>query len=141
VTDIMVNGFDSVYVERKGKLTLSGVKFRDNEHVANVARRIAGRIGRRIDESSPMVDARLADGSRVNIIFPPLALNGPCMSIRKFSKKAIDFQKLIQFGSIAPEVARALEIASRCRLNIIVSGGTGSGKTTMMNAMSRLIDH
>jgi len=141
ITDIMVNGYDQVYVERRGKLTLSGVRFRDNEHVANVARRIAGRIGRRIDESSPMVDARLADGSRVNIIFPPLALNGPCMSIRKFAKQVIDFQKLMAFGSVSPEVARALEIASRCRLNIIVSGGTGSGKTTMLNAMSRLIDH
>ena len=140
VTDIMVNGFDSVYVERKGKLTLSGVKFRDNEHVANVARRIAGRIGRRIDESSPMVDARLPDGSRVNIIFPPLSLLGPCLSIRKFAKRKIDFGQMVRNGSISPQMARVLEIAARARLNVIISGGTGSGKTTMLNALSRLID-
>lgn len=140
VTDIMVNGPTRVFVERGGKLTLSAVRFRDASHVANICQRIAAAVGRRIDEASPMVDARLADGSRVNIVFPPLALDGPYLSIRKFAKKKIDFPKLIEFGSLTPPVARVLEIASRIRLNVIISGGTGSGKTTLLNAMSRLID-
>jgi pilus assembly protein CpaF len=140
VTDIMVNGPYRIFVERRGKLELSNVRFRDQAHVANVCQRIAGAVGRRVDESSPMVDARLADGSRVNIIFPPLALDGACISIRKFSRKAIDLPKLVQFGAMTQPVARILEIAARCRLNVIISGGTGSGKTTLMNAMSRLID-
>jgi len=139
ITDIMVNGPDKVFIEQRGKVTLSNVKFRDNSHVANIAQRIASGVGRRIDESSPMVDARLADGSRVNIVFPPLALNGPCLSIRKFAKKAIDFNVLINNGSVLPSMARVLEIASKARLNVIISGGTGSGKTTLMNAMSRFI--
>jgi pilus assembly protein CpaF len=129
-----------VFIEQRGKLVLSNVKFRDNQHVANISQRIAAGIGRRIDESSPLVDARLKDGSRVNIVFPPLAIDGPAISIRKFAKKRIDFEKLIAFGSLTPQVARILEIAGRARLNIIISGGTGSGKTTMMNAVSRLID-
>ncbi|MBV9734916.1 MAG: CpaF family protein [Acidisphaera sp.] len=141
VTDIMVNGPERVFVERRGKVTQSQVRFRDSGHVANICQRIAAAVGRRIDESSPMVDARLKDGSRVNIVFMPLALDGPYLSIRKFSRKVIDFAKLIQYGSLTPPVARILEIAARCRLNIIISGGTGSGKTTLMNAMSRLIDH
>jgi pilus assembly protein CpaF len=141
ITDIMVNGPNRVFVERGGKLTLSDTRFRDAAHVANISQRIASAIGRRIDESSPMVDARLKDGSRVNIVFPPLALDGPYISIRKFSRHQIDFARLISFGSLTPPVARVLEIAGRCRLNIIISGGTGSGKTTLMNAMSRLIDH
>jgi len=141
INDIMVNGPDRVFVERHGKLVLSTVRFRDAMHVANICQRIAAAIGRRIDESSPMVDARLKDGSRVNIVFPPLALDGPYISIRKFARKMIDFAKLIQFGSLTQPVARVLEIASRARLNVIISGGTGSGKTTMMNAMSLLIDH
>ena len=98
-------------------------------------------IGRRIDESSPMVDARLKDGSRVNIVFPPLALDGPYISIRKFARQQIDFAKLIGFGSLTAQVARVLEVAGRSRLNVIISGGTGSGKTTLLNALSRLIDH
>ena len=141
ITDIMVNGPNRVFIERGGKLTLSDTRFRDAAHVANISQRIASAIGRRIDESSPMVDARLKDGSRVNIVFPPLALDGPYLSIRKFSRHQIDFAKLIGFGSLTQQVARVLEIASRCRLNVIISGGTGSGKTTLMNAMSRLIDH
>jgi pilus assembly protein CpaF len=141
ITDIMVNGPNRVFVERGGKLTLSDIRFRDAAHVANISQRIAAAIGRRIDESSPMVDARLKDGSRVNIVFPPLALDGPYISIRKFARQQIDFAKLIGFGSLSPAVARVLEIAGRCRLNVIISGGTGSGKTTLMNAMSRLIDH
>ena len=141
ITDIMVNGPDRVFVERRGKMVLSSAKFRDTMHVANVCQRIAAAIGRRIDESSPMVDARLKDGSRVNIVFMPLALDGPYISIRKFSKRKIDFEKMIEVGSLTRPVARVLEIAGRARLNVVISGGTGSGKTTMMNAMSRMIDH
>jgi pilus assembly protein CpaF len=140
ITDIMVNGPDKVFVEQRGKLVLSNVRFRDVAHVANICQRVAAAVGRRIDESSPMVDARLADGSRVNIIFPPLALNGPCMSIRKFARRVIDFSVLITNGSITPPMARLLEAASQARLNVIISGGTGSGKTTLMNAMSRMIN-
>jgi pilus assembly protein CpaF len=140
VTDIMVNGPERVFVERGGKLVLSGVRFRDAAHVAHVCQRIAGRIGRRVDESSPMVDARLKDGSRVNIVFPPLALDGPYISIRKFARHRIDFARLIDFGTMTAPVAKVLEMASRARLNIIISGGTGSGKTTLLNALSRLID-
>ena len=141
ITDIMVNGPHRVFVERRGKMVMSTAKFRDTAHVANVCQRIAAAIGRRIDESSPMVDARLKDGSRVNIVFMPLALDGPYISIRKFAKRKIDFDKLIENGSLTRPVARVLEIAGRARLNVVISGGTGSGKTTMMNAMSRLIDH
>jgi pilus assembly protein CpaF len=141
ITDIMVNGPNRVFIERGGKVVLSDIRFRDSAHVANISQRIASAIGRRIDESSPMVDARLKDGSRVNIVFPPLALDGPYISIRKFSRQQIDFAKLIAFGSLSASAARVLEVASRCRLNVIISGGTGSGKTTLMNAMSRLIDH
>ena len=140
ITDIMVNGPERVFVERRGKLTLSGVRFRDAAHVAHVCQRIAVRVGRRIDESSPMVDARLKDGSRVNIVFPPLALDGPYVSIRKFSRNRIDFARLVEFGSMSQNAARILEMAARARLNIIISGGTGSGKTTLLNALSRLID-
>jgi pilus assembly protein CpaF len=140
ITDIMVNGPFRVFIEQKGRLTQSNVRFRDGIHLAGIAQRIAAQIGRRIDESSPMVDARLPDGSRVNIIFPPLSLLGPCLSIRKFAKRKIDFQQMVTNGSIPPAMARVLEIASRARLNVIISGGTGSGKTTMLNALSRLID-
>jgi pilus assembly protein CpaF len=139
ISDIMVNGPDRVFVERRGKTVRSTVRFRDTQHLAGICQRIAAAVGRRVDESSPMVDARLKDGSRVNIVFPPLALDGPYVSIRKFGKKPIDLAKLIEFGALTPTVARALEIASKCRLNVIISGGTGSGKTTMMNALSRFI--
>jgi pilus assembly protein CpaF len=140
IADIMVNGPDRVFIEKSGKVTLSNVRFRDAGHVANICQRIAAAIGRRIDESSPMVDARLMDGSRVNIVFPPLALDGPYVSIRKFTKRKMDFARLVAHGSCTPQVARILEIAGRSRLNVIISGGTGSGKTTLMNAMSRMID-
>ena len=140
INDIMINGPHRIFVEQGGKSVLSGVQFRDTAHLTSVCQRIAAAIGRRIDESSPMVDARLKDGSRVNIVFPPLALDGPYVSIRKFGKKTIDFERLISFGALTPNVARVLELASRARLNVIISGGTGSGKTTLMNAMSRLID-
>jgi len=140
IADIMVNGPDRVFIEKQGRVTLSNVKFRDAQHVANICQRIASAVGRRIDESSPMVDARLMDGSRVNIVFPPLALDGPYISIRKFQRRKIDFARLVAYGSLTAQVARVLEIAGRSRLNIIISGGTGSGKTTMMNALSRMID-
>lgn len=139
VSDIMVNGPDQIYVERFGKLELTPLKFRDNAHVINVAQRIASSVGRRVDESSPMVDARLADGSRVNVILPPLAIDGASISIRKFSRKDLTLQRLAARGSMSPSMARVLEIAGACRLNIIVSGGTGSGKTTLLNALSRFI--
>jgi pilus assembly protein CpaF len=140
VTDIMVNGARQVYVERRGKLELTYVRFRDDDHVMNVATKIVTRIGRRIDESQPLVDARLADGSRVNIITPPLAIDGPSISIRKFSKKTITLDTMAQQANISPDMATLLKIAARCRLNILISGGTGSGKTTLLNALSRLID-
>jgi pilus assembly protein CpaF len=140
VSDILINGANMVYVERRGKLELTNVQFRHNAHVLHVAQRIASSVGRRVDESSPMLDARLADGSRVNVVIPPLALKGPCVSIRKFSKGAMAFSKLVQFGSMSRELGHALEIAARCRLNIIISGGTGSGKTTLLNALSSMID-
>jgi pilus assembly protein CpaF len=139
ISDIMVNGPDRIFIERRGKTVRSTVRFRDTQHLAGICQRIAAAVGRRVDESSPMVDARLADGSRVNIVFLPLALDGPYVSIRKFGKKPIDLAKLVEFGALTPTVAKALEIAARCRLNIIISGGTGSGKTTMMNALSKFI--
>jgi pilus assembly protein CpaF len=140
VTDIMVNGAQQIYVERRGKLELTNVKFRDDDHVMNVATKIVTRIGRRIDESTPLVDARLQDGSRVNIIVPPLAIDGPSISIRKFSKKTITLDTMAQQANISREMATLLKIAARCRLNILISGGTGSGKTTLLNALSRMID-
>ncbi|MCG8508411.1 MAG: Flp pilus assembly complex ATPase component TadA, partial [Rhodospirillales bacterium] len=141
VTDIMVNGPKQVYVERGGKLELSGVSFADDNHVMNIATRIVTQVGRRIDESTPLVDARLADGSRVNIIVPPLAIDGPSISIRKFAKQKITLDVMERQRNLSPEMAKVLKIASRCRLNILISGGTGSGKTTLLNALSRMIDH
>jgi pilus assembly protein CpaF len=140
INDIMVNGPDHTFVERGGKLVEIPVHFRDWAHLTAVCQRIAASVGRRVDESSPMVDARLKDGSRVNIILPPLSIKGPALSIRKFSKKPMDFSRLVSYGSLTEPIARILEICAHGRLNIIVSGGTGSGKTTMMNAMSRFID-
>ena len=140
VTDILVNGAKQVYVERKGKLDLTGIVFNDDKHVLNIALRIATRVGRRIDESSPMVDARLADGSRVNVIAPPLALVGPMISIRKFAKKEITLDIMAKQRNLSPAMATVLGIAARCRLNVLISGGTGSGKTTLLNAMSQMID-
>ena len=140
VSDILVNGAHQVFIERRGKLVLTDVHFRDDAHVLRLAQRIASQVGRRVDQSSPMLDARLADGSRVNVVIPPLSLKGPCISIRKFSRTFIDFAQMISLKSASPELARALEIAARCRLNILISGGTGSGKTTLLNALSGLID-
>jgi pilus assembly protein CpaF len=140
ITDIMVNGPNQTFVERRGKLELTDIKFRDNAHVLNIATRIVTRIGRRVDESSPLCDARLEDGSRVNIIIPPLAIDGPSISIRKFSKKGITLDVMAEQQNISPAMATVLKIAARCRLNILISGGTGSGKTTMLNALSRMIE-
>ncbi len=139
VTDILVNGYRQVYVEKKGKLHLTDVQFRDDAHVLRLAQRIASLVGRRIDQSSPMLDARLLDGSRVNVVIPPLSIRGPCISIRKFSRNFLDCPSMIKFRSLSPELARALEISARCRLNILISGGTGSGKTTLLNALSGMI--
>ncbi|MBO1360850.1 CpaF family protein [Acetobacter sacchari] len=140
ITDIMVNGPFKIFVERQGALVETDVNFRNKKHLMAVSQRIASAVGRRIDESSPTVDARLSDGSRVNIVFPPLALDGPYLSIRKFAKRSIDFKSIVENGGCSHQVSRILEISAKCRLNVIISGGTGSGKTTLMNAMSKLID-
>jgi pilus assembly protein CpaF len=141
VTDILVNGPDQVFVERLGKLELTPYRFRDNAHVTNVAQRIAAGIGRRVDESSPMVDARLPDGSRVNVVLPPLAIHGPSISIRKFSKRDITLQRMVNQGNMSLAMAHVLKIAVTCRLNVLISGGTGSGKTTLLNCLSHFINH
>ena len=140
VTDILVNGPFSIFVERHGKLEKTNARFRDAQHVVTVVQRIASAMGRRIDEASPMVDARLADGSRVNIILPPLVLNGGSISIRKFSKKNITLDMMAQSNNLSRDMVRFFDVASRARYNILVSGGTGSGKTTLLNAISRNID-
>ncbi|QQR70104.1 MAG: CpaF family protein [Alphaproteobacteria bacterium] len=140
VSEIMVNGCKQVYIEKAGRLQLSDVQFRDNGHVMSIATRIVTAIGRRIDESTPLCDARLLDGSRVNIIIPPLAIDGATITIRKFSKKKITLDVMQKFNSISPAMATVLRIAGRCKLNILISGGTGSGKTTLLNAISQMID-
>jgi len=139
VSEVMVNGPHLVYVERNGKLEKTSVKFRDNEHVLHVIEKIVSPIGRRIDESSPMVDARLPDGSRVNAIIPPLALKGPTITIRKFSRDPFTVDDLINFGTLTPEMAKFIEACVKIRLNIVVYGGTGSGKTTTLNVLSSFI--
>ncbi len=141
ISDILVNSCDVVYVERAGKLMLSDVKFDNNEHLSHIIDRIVSTVGRRIDESSPMVDARLKDGSRVNAIIPPLAIDAPTLSIRRFPTDRIEMSDMIEFGSISPEIAYFLKAIAKVRLNIIISGGTGSGKTTMLNALSGYIPH
>ena len=140
VSEIMVNGPNTVYAERKGKLALTDVKFRDDAHLLNIAQRIVNAVGRRVDETTPICDARLADGSRVNVVIPPLAIDGTSISIRKFSKIKLTLEKMMEGGSMSAQMCRFLNIAGRCRLNILISGGTGSGKTTMLNAISRNID-
>lgn len=139
VTEVMVNRFDQVYVERDGHLIKTEVKFASDDALRRVIERIVSRIGRRIDESSPLVDARLEDGSRVNAIIPPLAVNGPALTIRKFGREALTVQKLINYGSVTPQMAELLHACVQARLNIIVSGGTGTGKTTLLNALSSFI--
>ncbi|MEH6475054.1 MAG: CpaF family protein [Sneathiella sp.] len=140
ITDILVNGPKQVYIEQRGKLVLSDCQFRDNAHVLSIASRIVSHVGRRVDESNPLVDARLADGSRVNIIIPPLAIDGPSISIRKFAKQKITLDVMEKQGNLSPSAATVLRVGGRCRLNILISGGTGSGKTTLLNAISQLID-
>src|SRR5690348_5031187 len=140
ITDIMVNGPNQIYIERGGKLELSKVRIRDDSHVMNVATRIVTAIGRRVDESSPLCDARLADGSPVNIIIPPLAIDGASISIRKLSEKKITLDVMSRQSNLSLAMSNVLKIAGRCRLNILISGGTGSGKTTLLNAISQMID-
>lgn len=138
-SEIMVNGPDKIYVEDKGKLKLTQLKFRDEEHLMNIINRIVSNVGRHVDEASPMVDARLADGSRVNAIIPPLSLVGPVLTIRKFGKKPITAQQLLKFGSLTPQMLQFLEACVKGKLNIVVAGGTGSGKTTLLNVLSSYI--
>ncbi|WP_423747963.1 CpaF family protein [Fundidesulfovibrio agrisoli] len=139
VNDILVNTFDRIYVERNGKLELTEARFKDNSHLKKIIDRIVNRVGRRVDETTPMVDARLPDGSRVNVIIPPLSLDGPVLSIRKFSKDPLELSDLIRFKSIPMELGDILQNIVRGRLNILISGGTGSGKTTLLNCLSRFI--
>ncbi|CAA7623936.1 Type II secretion system protein E [Magnetospirillum sp. LM-5] len=140
IADIMVNGHDKVYIETDGQIQLTDIKFRDNAQLMNICQRIVSAVGRRVDESSPICDARLADGSRVNVIAPPLAIDGPTLTIRKFKRDKLTLEKLVGFGSINPAGARLLQIIGACRINTIVSGGTGSGKTTLLNCLTRYID-
>jgi pilus assembly protein CpaF len=139
VTDILVNRFDRIYVERKGRLEVSEIQFRDNGHLRQIIDRIVGLVGRRVDETSPMVDARLSDGSRVNAIIPPLALDGPAMSIRRFGARPLQLEDLIRHGAFPAVVMDFLASAVQARCNVLISGGTGSGKTTLLNCLSRYI--
>uniref|UniRef100_UPI003BAC1992 CpaF family protein n=1 Tax=Stappia sp. TaxID=1870903 RepID=UPI003BAC1992 len=140
IADIMVNGADTVYIETEGRMQQTNVRFRDNRQLMNICQRIVSQVGRRVDESSPICDARLADGSRVNVIAPPLAIDGPTLTIRKFKKDKLTLKQLVQFGSISPEGASVLEIIGRSRCNVLISGGTGSGKTTLLNCLTAYID-
>src|SRR5439155_22764450 len=136
---IMVNGPKRIYFERKGRLFLSDVQFDDDDHVRRVIDRIVSPLGRHVDEASPIVDARLPDGSRVNVVIPPISLIGPCITIRKFTKEKLRVDDLIRFGSMTPEIAEFLRACVVARLNIVISGGTGSGKTTLLNVLSNFI--
>src|SRR5690242_215452 len=140
IADIMVNGADKVYIETNGKIELTDIRFRDNQQLMNICQRIVSAVGRRVDEASPICDARLADGSRVNVIAPPLSIDGPALTIRKFRRDRLTLDKLVKFGSITPAGGRLLEIIGHCRINTIVSGGTGSGKTTLLNCLTNYID-
>lgn len=139
VSEVMVNGPDSIYIERSGHLIKTETRFRNAEHLMHIIDRIVSAVGRRVDESSPMVDARLLDGSRVNVIIPPLSLVGPCLTIRKFSRDVLTVDKMIEFGSFDERMAQFLEACVRGRLNVVVSGGTGSGKTTLLNVLSSYV--
>jgi len=139
ITDILVNGHGQVYVEKRGKLYETEVKFQDDAHLMLIIDRIVSQVGRRVDESSPMVDARLPDGSRINAIIPPLALDGPSLSIRRFGKRRFEIQDLVDKGSVVPEIVEYLQTIVKARLNILVCGGTGSGKTTMLNCLSAFV--
>jgi len=140
IADIMVNGADTVYIEVGGKVQKTDIRFRDNQQLLHVCQRIVSQVGRRVDEASPICDARLADGSRVNVISPPLAIDGPSLTIRKFKKDKLTLDQLVRFGTISPEGAEILRIIGRVRCNVIISGGTGSGKTTLLNCLTRYIE-
>ncbi|MFH6782074.1 MULTISPECIES: CpaF family protein [Methylobacterium] len=140
IADVMVNGASRTYIEVGGKIQLTNVRFRDNQQLMNICQRIVSQVGRRVDEASPICDARLPDGSRVNVIAPPLAIDGPALTIRKFKKDKLTLDQLVRFGSISPEGAKILQIIGRVRCNVVVSGGTGSGKTTLLNCLTRYID-
>src|SRR5450631_3446516 len=140
IADIMVNGATRTFIEVGGKIQLTNIRFRDNAQLMNICQRIVSQVGRRVDEASPICDARLTDGSRVNVIGPPLSLDGPTLTIRKFKKDKLTLDDLVKFGSISPEAARVLQVIGRCRCNILISGGTGSGKTTLLNCMTAYID-
>jgi pilus assembly protein CpaF len=141
IADIMVNGATRTFIEVSGKIQLTNVRFRDNSQLMNICQRIVSQVGRRVDESSPICDARLLDGSRVNVIAPPLAIDGPALTIRKFKKDKLTLDQLMRFGSISPEGSEILKIIGRVRCNVLISGGTGSGKTTLLNCMTNYIDH
>ncbi|HZZ82329.1 MAG TPA: CpaF family protein [Gemmataceae bacterium] len=141
ISDILINGPHKIYVERRGKLEKTDVKFRDNEHLLQIIDRIVSKVGRRVDETSPMVDARLPDGSRVNAIIPPLALDGPSMSIRRFGANPLKLEDLLNYKAFTPEMAMLMEACIKARLNIVISGGTGCGKTTLLNTLSSFIPH
>ena len=138
ISDILVNGPHKIYVERRGKLEKTDVKFRDNDHLLQIIDRIVSKVGRRVDETSPMVDARLPDGSRVNAIIPPLALDGPSMSIRRFGANPLKLEDLLNYKAFTPEMAMLMEACIKARLNIVISGGTGCGKTTLLNTLVEL---
>ena len=140
IADIMINGAKQTFIEVDGKVQQAGIRFRDNSQLMNICQRIVSQVGRRVDESSPICDARLPDGSRVNVIAPPLAIDGPALTIRKFKKDKLTLDQLVKFGSITPEGAQILQIIGRVRCNIIISGGTGSGKTTLLNCLTGYID-
>jgi pilus assembly protein CpaF len=141
ISDILINTHEKVYVERRGKLELVPVKFKDEAHILRIVNKIVGAVGRRVDESQPMVDARLADGSRINVAIRPIAVDGPLISIRKFSEKPYDLQKLVGFAALSDRMAELLSMCVQSRLTILISGGTGSGKTTILNALSTYISH
>ncbi|MGL4974799.1 MAG: CpaF family protein [Bosea sp. (in: a-proteobacteria)] len=140
IADIMVNGATRTFIEVGGKIQLTGIRFRDNAQLMNICQRIVSQVGRRVDESSPICDARLADGSRVNVIAPPLAIDGPCLTIRKFKKDKLTLDQLVRFGAISIPGADILKIIGKVRCNIVISGGTGSGKTTLLNCMTNYIE-
>ena len=140
IADIMVNGASTVYIEVQGKIQKTGIRFRDNQQLHNICQRIVSQIGRRVDESSPICDARLPDGSRVNVIVPPLSIDGPALTIRKFKKDKLTLDQLVRFGTISQPGAQLLQVIGRCRVNTLISGGTGSGKTTLLNCLTQYID-
>src|SRR3954451_5900543 len=141
IADVMVNGANKTYIEVNGKIQQTNIRFRDNQQLMNICQRIVSQVGRRVDESSPICDARLPDGSRVNVIAPPLAIDGPTLTIRKFKKDRLKLEQLVKFKSISPEAKVLLEVIGRVRCNVLISGGTGSGKTTLLNCVSGSVDN